>query len=147
MKCLGKILLVEDDPGDVEMIVEVLKKEAEVANEIIVARDGCEALDYLRREGAYARRPPGNPIVVLLDIKLPKLDGIEVLKRIKATEGLKMLPIVMLSSSRETSDLRESYRLGVNAYVVKPVKFEDFFAAVKAVGVFWAMLNETPPVS
>lgn len=145
MKCLGKILLVEDDPGDVEMIVEVLKNEAEVANEIVVARDGCEALEYLKREGAHAGRPKGDPIVVLLDIKLPKLDGIEVLKEIKRTESLKTLPIVMLTSSREPADLAECYRLGVNAYVVKPVKFEEFFAAVKTVGIFWAMLNEGPP--
>jgi CheY-like chemotaxis protein len=147
MKCLGKILLVEDDPGDVEMIVEVLKKEAEIANEVVVARDGAEALDYLKREGAYAGRPAGDPIVVLLDIKLPKVNGIEVLRTLKRTEGLKTLPVVMLTSSREPSDLEQCYKLGVNAYVVKPVKFEDFFAAVKTVGVFWAMLNETPPRS
>ncbi|MCR4294229.1 MAG: response regulator [Elusimicrobia bacterium] len=145
MKCLGKILLVEDDPGDIEMIIEVLKKEAEIANEVVVARDGAEALDYLKREGAHAGRENGNPIVVLLDIKLPKVNGIEVLRTLKQTEGLKTLPIVMLTSSREPADLKECYRLGVNAYVVKPVKFEDFFAAVKTVGVFWAMLNEGPP--
>lgn len=144
---LGKILLVEDDPGDIEMIVEVLKKEVEIANEVVVARDGCEALDYLKREGPYAGRPEGDPIVVLLDIKLPKINGIEVLKEIKQTPGLKSVPIVMLTSSGEPSDLEQCYKLGVNAYVVKPVKFEDFFAAVKTVGIFWAMLNETPPRS
>ncbi|MDP3543156.1 MAG: response regulator [Elusimicrobiota bacterium] len=143
--CLGKILLVEDDPGDVEMIVEVLKKEAEIANEIVVARDGAEALDYLKCEGAYAERPFDCPIVVLLDIKLPKVNGIEVLREIKNSEKLKNAPIVMLTSSREPADLAECYRLGVNAYVVKPVKFEEFFAAVTTVGIFWAMLNEGPP--
>lgn len=145
MKCLGKILLVEDDPGDVEMILEVLKVEAEIANEVVVARDGCEALDYLKREGAYAGRSKEHPIVVLLDIKLPKLDGIQVLQEIKRTEELKAVPVVMLTSSREPADLAECWRLGVNAYVVKPVKFEEFFAAVKTVGIFWAMLNEGPP--
>lgn len=145
MSDLGRILLVEDDPGDVEMIVEVLKKEAEIANEVVVARDGCEALDYLKREGAHAGRPPGDPILVLLDIKLPKVNGIEVLKELKRSRDLKAVPVVMLTSSREPSDLEQCYKLGVNAYVVKPVKFEDFFAAVKTVGIFWAMLNEAPP--
>lgn len=145
MNDIGKILLVEDDPGDVEMIVEVLKKEAEIANEVVVARDGSEALDYLKRERAHAGRPGGNPILVLLDIKLPKVNGIEVLKEIKRMPALRSVPIVMLTSSREPSDLAQCYKLGVNAYVVKPVKFEDFFAAVKTVGIFWAMLNEAPP--
>ncbi len=145
MKGLGKILLVEDDPGDVEMILEVLKKEAEIANEVVVARDGAEALDYLRGEGACTGGARDNPIVVLLDIKLPKINGIEVLRTIKRDPGLKCVPVVMLTSSREPSDLTECYKLGVNAYVVKPVKFEDFFAAVKTVGIFWAMLNEAPP--
>ncbi|MBI2386948.1 MAG: response regulator [Elusimicrobia bacterium] len=144
MSGLGKILLVEDDPGDVEMTVEVLKRVAEIANEIVVARDGSEALDYLKKEGAYAGRANGNPIVVLLDIKLPKLDGIEVLREMKRVESLRPVPVVMLTSSREPADLNECYKLSVNAYVVKPVKFEDFFEAVKTVGVFWAMLNERP---
>jgi CheY-like chemotaxis protein len=144
MSTLGKILLVEDDPGDVEMIIEVLTRVAEVANEIVVTRDGAEALDYLKKKGAYAGRANGNPIVVLLDIKLPKLNGIEVLREIKGSESLRAVPVVMLTSSREPADLNECYRLGVNAYVVKPVKFEDFFEAVKTVGIFWAMLNERP---
>lgn len=145
MSCLGKILLVEDDPGDVEMIIEVLTRVAEVANEVVVARDGAEALDYLRHEGTFAGRGDGDPIVVLLDIKLPKLNGIEVLREMKGDARLKTVPVVMLTSSREPADLNECYRLGVNAYVVKPVKFEDFFEAVKTVGIFWAMLNERPP--
>lgn len=145
MNRLGKILLVEDDPGDVEMTVEVLTKEAEIANEVVVARDGAEALDYLKRTGDHAGRPAENPIVVLLDIKLPKLNGIEVLRELKRDESLKGVPVVMLTSSREPSDLRECYALGVNAYVVKPVKFDEFFAAVKTVGIFWAMLNERLP--
>ena len=145
MSSLGKILLVEDDPGDVEMTVEVLTRVAEVANEVVVARDGAEALDYLKKEGAYAGRANGNPIVVLLDIKLPKRNGIEVLREMKASESLKTVPVVMLTSSREPADLNECYRLGVNAYVVKPVQFEDFQEAVKTIGVFWARLNERPP--
>jgi len=145
MSGLGKILLVEDDPGDVEMTVEVLTRVAEVANEVVVARDGAEALDFLRREGLFAGRGDGDPIVVLLDIKLPKLNGIEVLREMKGSESLKTIPVVMLTSSREPADLNDCYRLGVNAYVVKPVKFEDFFSAVKTVGVFWALLNERPP--
>lgn len=146
MTTYGKILLVEDDPGDVELIVEALAKQANVANEIVVARDGAEALDYLKRQGAFAGRPEENPIVVLLDIKLPKYNGIEVLREMKKDDKLKSVPVVMLTSSREPSDLTECYRLGVNAYVVKPVKFRDFFEAVKTVGVFWALLNERPPV-
>lgn len=145
MSCLGKILLVEDDPGDVEMTVEVLTRVAEVANEVVVARDGAEALDYLKHEGVYSGRANGDPIVVLLDIKLPKLNGIEVLREMKGSAALRNIPVVMLTSSREPADLNECYRLGVNAYVVKPVKFEDFFSAVKTVGVFWALLNERPP--
>lgn len=145
MNGLGKILLVEDDPGDVEMTVEVMTRVAEVANEVVVARDGAEALDYLKYEGVYAGRANGDPIVVLLDIKLPKLNGIEVLREMKGSAALRNIPVVMLTSSREPADLNECYRLGVNAYVVKPVKFEDFFSAVKTVGVFWALLNERPP--
>lgn len=145
MTKLGKILLVEDDPADVEMIVDVLTTQAEIANEVVVARDGAEALDYLKRQDGDAGRPPENPIVVLLDIKLPKLNGIEVLREMKKDAALRSVPVVMLTSSREPADLRECYALGVNAYVVKPVKFEEFFAAVKTVGIFWAMLNERVP--
>lgn len=145
MNKMGKILLVEDDPNDVELICEALKEQAKIANEVAVARDGAEALDYLRRRGAFAGRPAGNPVVVLLDIKLPKLSGIEVLREIKKDANLKLVPIVMLTSSREPSDLKDCYALGVNAYVVKPVKFEEFFAAVKSIGVFWALVNEHLP--
>jgi len=120
-------------------------KEAEVANEVVVARDGAEALDYLKRRGEFAGRPEGDPIVVLLDIKLPKLNGIEVLRDMKKDSRLKAVPIVILTSSREPSDLKECYALGVNAYVVKPVGFEEFYEAVKTVGIFWAMLNESVP--
>lgn len=141
----GKILLVEDDPGDVEMTLHVLKGAAEVTNEVVVARDGAEALDYLRREGAFADRPKGDPAVVLLDIKLPKLDGIEVLRQMRSSESLRTIPVVMLTSSREPADVKECFRLGANAFVVKPVKFEDFCAVVKAIGVFWVQLNERPP--
>lgn len=141
----GKILLVEDDPGDAEMTLHVLTREAGLTQEVVVARDGAEALDYLKREGAFAGRTSGDPIVVLLDIKLPKLDGIEVLRGMKANESLKAVPVVMLTSSREPADVNECYRLGVNAYVVKPVEFEDFCAAVKTLAVFWARLNERPP--
>ena len=143
---LKKILLVEDNPNDVELTLEALK-EHNLANDVSVARDGVEALDYLYRRGAYASRPQGNPAVILLDLKLPKLDGHELLKRIKADDSLKLIPVVVLTSSREESDLEQSYQNGVNAYVVKPVVFQDFINAVKELGLFWAVFNEPPPGS
>lgn len=143
---LKRILLVEDSPNDVELILEGLG-EYNLANEVVVARDGAEALDYLRREGGFADRDHGNPAIVLLDLKLPKVDGIEVLRTIKKDEKLRFVPVVVLTSSREERDLVESYRLGVNAYVVKPVDFHEFARAVKELGIFWAIINEPPPGS
>lgn len=143
---LKRILLVEDNPNDVELILEALA-EYKLANEVVVARDGAEAVDYLYRKGIFGGRKDENPAVVLLDLKLPKVDGIEVLKRIKNDEKLKYIPVVVLTSSREERDLVESYRLGVNAYVVKPVDFHEFARAVKELGVFWALINEPPPGS
>lgn len=146
METLRRILLAEDDPKDVELTLEALS-EHNLANEVVVASDGREALDYLYRLGKHAGRTNGNPVVLLLDLKMPKIDGLEVLRKIKQDESMKMLPVVVLTSSRESRDLEECYRLGVNAYVVKPVKFPDFLDAVKKLGVFWALINEPPPVS
>ena len=143
---LKRILLVEDDPRDVELILESLG-DYNLANEVIVARDGEEALDYLYHRGNFKTRPNGNPAVVLLDLKLPKVDGMEVLRQIRSDEKLKMMPVVILTSSREEKDWVESYKLGVNAYVVKPVDFHEFVKAVKDVGAFWAVVNEPPPGS
>ncbi len=142
----GKILLVEDDPHDVELTLTALT-ENHLTNEIVVVRDGAEALEYLYRRGAYEGREAGNPAVVLLDLKLPKVDGLEVLKRIKADPELRTVPVVMLTSSREERDLAESYDLGANAYVVKPVGFRDFIEAVRKVGLFWTVINQPPPGS
>jgi CheY-like chemotaxis protein len=143
---LKRILLVEDDPRDVELILEALS-DYNLANEVIVANDGEEALDYLYRRGNFKARHGDNPAVVLLDLKLPKVNGMEVLKQIRADEKLKMIPIVILTSSREDKDWLESYKLGVNAYVVKPVDFHEFVEAVKDLGAFWAVVNEPPPGS
>lgn len=142
----GKILLVEDDPRDVELTLTALT-ENHLTNEVVVARDGAEALDYLYRRGVHGSREAGNPAVMLLDLKLPKVDGLEVLKRVKADPDLKTIPVVMLTSSREEQDLAESYDSGANAYVVKPVGFRDFVEAVKEVGLFWAVMNQPPPES
>ncbi len=141
---MRRILLAEDDPNDVELTLTALG-ENNLANEVVVVNDGVEALDYLHARGRFAERPRGNPAVVLLDIKMPKMDGLEVLKRMKADEGLRSVPVVMLTSSREESDLLESYRLGVNAYVVKPVDFREFIGAVRNLGLFWAVVNQPPP--
>ncbi len=137
------ILLVEDNPNDVELTTRALRK-AKLANPIFVVSDGAEALDFLFRTGAYAGRPPHTPKVVLLDLKLPKVDGLEVLRRIKSDERTKVIPVVVLTSSREESDVVESYRLGVNSYIVKPVDFEQFLAAVERLGLYWLLLNEPP---
>jgi CheY-like chemotaxis protein len=144
MNPLKHILLVEDQAKDVELTLAALA-EHNLANEVSVARDGAEALDYLYCRGKYLGRADGNPAVVLLDIKMPRLNGLEVLHRLKADPLLKTIPVVMLTSSREEPDLKESYELGVNAYVVKPVDFKQFTEAVKQVGAFWAVLNEMPP--
>jgi CheY-like chemotaxis protein len=141
---LKRILLVEDNPNDVELTLEALA-EHNLANSVVVARDGEEALDYLFQRGAFAGRPAGNPAVILLDLKLPKVNGHEVLRAIRSDENLKMVPVVILTSSREEQDLIEGYRNGVNAYVVKPVDFHEFLEAMKSLGVFWAVLNEAPP--
>ncbi|MDD8012409.1 MAG: response regulator [Acidobacteriota bacterium] len=138
------ILLAEDNPRDVELTLEALA-EHNLASQVTVVKDGVEALEYLHCEGKYKDRRKGNPAVLLLDIKMPRLDGIEVLKAIRSDPVLRMLSVVMLTSSREEPDLKKCYELGVNAYVVKPVDFEDFIEAVKQVGVFWAVINEMPP--
>jgi CheY-like chemotaxis protein len=138
------ILLVEDDPRDTDLILEALS-ENNLANQVIYVADGVEAIEYLRYEGKFKLRKPGNPAVILLDIKMPRMDGIEVLREIRGDANLKTLPVVMLTSSREEPDLKTSYELGANAYVVKPVDFKDFIDAVKKVGVFWAVINEIPP--
>ena len=141
---LGRILMVEDDPRDVELSVSALE-DYHLANEIVVTRDGEEALDYLYCRGAFSGRSKGNPAVVLLDLKLPKVDGLEVLRRMKGDPTLAMIPVVVLTSSREERDMVSSYKLGVNAYVVKPVDFHEFVTAIKELGVFWALINEPPP--
>lgn len=142
----SKILLVEDDPHDVELTLSALT-ENHLTNEIVVARDGAEALDYLYRRGVYQSREARNPAVILLDLKLPKVDGLEVLKRIKADPTLKTVPVVMLTSSREEQDLVKCYNSGSNAYVVKPVGFGDFVEAIGELGLFWAVINQPPPGS
>jgi CheY-like chemotaxis protein len=144
MKKLKRILLVEDSAKDIDLTLAALE-EYHLANEVIVTRDGVEALDYLLARGAYATREPGLPAVMLLDIKMPRLTGLEVLKQMKADPVLKNLPVVMLTSSREEPDLEAAYALGANAYVVKPVDFKQFVTAVSQLGVFWAVLNEPPP--
>jgi CheY-like chemotaxis protein len=141
---LKDILLAEDNSKDVELTVTALQKN-NIANQVIVVRDGAEALDYLNRQGQFAHRGEANPAVILLDLKMPKVDGLEVLRRVKADDKLKAIPVVILTSSREDRDLVEGYRLGVNAYVVKPVRFNDFLEAVSHLGVFWALINELPP--
>jgi CheY-like chemotaxis protein len=141
---LKRILLVEDNEQDVELTLAALA-EHRLANEVVVTRDGVEAMEYLDRQGAFALRAPGLPAVVLLDLKMPRMDGLEVLRRVKGSSELKAVPVVMLTSSREERDLVESYALGVNAYVVKPVDFSQFLDAVKQVGMFWAVINQPPP--
>jgi CheY-like chemotaxis protein len=143
---LKRILLVDDSPHDVELTLAALEQNR-LANEVVVARDGEEALDYLYRRGIFKLRSAGHPAVVLLDLKLPKVDGLEVLKQIKGDEDLRAIPVVMLTSSREEKDLVQSYNLGVNAYVVKPVDFHDFVESLKELGLFWAVINQPPPGS
>jgi CheY-like chemotaxis protein len=140
----GRILLVEDSPNDVELTLGALEQH-KLANEVVVVRDGEEALNYLYRRGPFKLRAGGNPVVVLLDIKLPKIDGLEVLKRLRNDGELQRIPIVMLTSSREERDIVRSYDLGVNAYVVKPVDFHEFVTAICELGLFWAVINQPPP--
>jgi CheY-like chemotaxis protein len=146
MSILGRILLVEDDPRDVELTLTALQ-EYNLVNEVAVARDGQEALDYLYRRGQFSERDGTDPVVMLLDLKLPKINGLEVLQQVRSDAQLRLLPVVVLTSSHEEKDLARSYELGVNAYVVKPVDFHAFINAVKELGVFWAMINEPPPSS
>ena len=143
MNGLGRILLVEDDPKDIDITLTALE-EYNLANEVVVVRDGEQALDYLHSRGNYRTRAKDNPAVLLLDLKLPKVDGLEVLKQIRSDAKLKLIPVVVLTSSREERDMMGSYRLGVNAYVVKPVDFHEFVNAVKELGIFWAVINEPP---
>ena len=146
MDPLGRILMVEDDARDVELSLTALE-DYNLANEVVVTRDGEEALDYLYCRGQYKMRSGDNPAVMLLDLKLPKVDGLEVLKQVKSDEKLKMIPVVVLTSSKEEKDMIASYKLGVNAYVVKPVDFHEFVNAIKELGAFWAVINEPPPGS
>jgi len=146
MTNIGRILLVEDDPKDVDLSMTALE-DYNLSNEVVVVTDGEEALDYLYYRGKFQRRSGDNPAVLLLDLKLPKIDGLEVLATIKSDENLKMIPVVVLTSSREERDMVASYKLGVNAYVVKPVDFHEFVNAIKQLGLFWALINEAPPGS
>lgn len=141
---LARILLVEDSPNDVELTLSALE-ESGLANEVVWVRDGQEALDYLYRSGAHGGRASGHPAVVLLDLKMPRVDGLQVLERVKLDPELKSIPVVMLTSSREESDVVKSYGLGVNAYVVKPVGFTEFASALRELGLFWAVVNQPPP--
>ena len=143
---LKPILLVEDDPRDLELTLVALER-SQLANEVIIVRDGEAALDYLNRNGEYAGRAEGNPAVVLLDLKLPKVNGLEVLQSVRGTEPLRSIPVVMLTSSHEETDVLRSYQLGVNAYVVKPVEFKQFVEAIADLGIVWDVLNEPPPGS
>jgi CheY-like chemotaxis protein len=144
MKSLRRILLVEDDPKDIELTLSALE-EHNLANNVDVARDGVEALDYLYRRESFSQRVPGNPVVIMLDLKMPRIDGLQVLRQLKADEHMRLIPVVVLTSSRESLDLEACYQLGVNAYVVKPVRFAEFVEAVKGIGVFWALVNQPPP--
>lgn len=146
MKIIKRILLVEDSVEDAELTLAALA-ESHIANDIVLARDGVEALDYLHARGKHAGREPGPPVVMFLDLKMPRMDGLEVLRQMKQDPVLRTVPVVMLTSSREEPDLARSYELGVNAYVVKPVDFQKFFEAVRQVGAFWGVINEPPPAT
>jgi CheY-like chemotaxis protein len=141
---LKKILLAEDNRNDVELTLEALT-DINLANTVTVVKDGVETMEYLRCEGAYIGREGGHPAVILLDIKMPRKDGLEVLSEIRADEKLSMIPVVLLTSSREEQDLIKGYKLGANAYVVKPVDFNNFTESIKQIGAFWALVNELPP--
>ena len=141
---IRRILLAEDSDNDAELTIAALDANR-LANEVVVVRDGAEALDYLYSRGAFAERTGGNPALFLLDLKMPKVDGLEVLRVIKNDPQLRTIPVVMLTSSREERDLMRSYELGVNSYVVKPVDFSEFMDAVRQIGGYWAIVNEQPP--
>lgn len=141
---LKQILLIDDSARDIEMALDALQQH-NIANDVVTLRDGAEALEYLFRRGEFAARGSDNPAVILLDLKMPRIDGLEVLRQLKSDPVLKVIPVVMMTSSREERDLIKSYELGVNAYVVKPLNFADFIEAIKVVGAFWAVLNELPP--
>lgn len=143
MSMVKRILLAEDDPRDLELTLKALA-EYNLAHQVLSVKDGAEALDYLYRRGDYATRVEGHPVVVVLDLKMPKVSGMEVLEQVKKDEQLRTIPVVILTSSREEQDLVESYQLGVNAYVVKPVGFHEFVRAIKTLGLFWAVINEPP---
>ena len=140
----GYILLADDNATDVEMVRRALAVN-NFANEVVVVEDGEEALDYLYRRGKFHARQPGHPLVVLLDLKMPKVDGLEVLRRVKGDAELRTIPVVMFTSSVETADVTQSYQLGVNAFVVKPVDFQQFVKTIQAIGLFWTATNEPPP--
>ena len=144
MEAYKRILLVEDNPKDLELTLVALER-SQLASEVVVARDGAEALDWLMCEGVHAQRDTGDPVVVLLDLKLPKIDGLEVLARVKTDPSVKHIPVVMLTTSREESDLVRSYDLGVNAFVVKPVDFQEFFRAISGLSLFWTEVNQPHP--
>jgi CheY-like chemotaxis protein len=146
MTTLKRILLVDDSPRDTELALTALAAH-NLANEVFTLRDGAEALDYIYLRGEFTERSHGHPALILLDLKMPKVDGIEVLRQLKGDETTKMIPIVMMTSSREEQDMLNSYQLGANAYVVKPVNFQRFIEAVEQVGAFWAVINEPPPGS
>lgn len=139
-----RILLTDDNPNDIELTLMALA-EHNLANEVVVTRDGEEALDYLHRRGPFKDRETGNPAVVLLDLKMPKVDGLSVLKEVRSDPDLRFIPVVLLTSSNEESDILEGYHLGVNAYIVKPVDFHEFVDAIKKLGLFWSLLNVPPP--
>ena len=141
----ARILLAEDSVQDIELTLNALA-ENNITNSVTVARDGAEALDYLCKRGKFAGRANGNPVLLLLDLKMPKVDGLEVLRAVKADPRLRTIPVVVLTSSREEQDVVRSYELGVNAYVVKPVEFDKFLRAVRDLGLFWMLVNEPPPV-
>ncbi len=141
---LRRIFYVDDNPRDTELALTALKKN-NLANDVVTAEDGEDALDYLYLRGKYANRPPGNPAVMLLDLKMPRVDGLEVLRQVKSDPHLRSIPVVVMTSSREEQDLVRSYELGVNAYVVKPLSFSEFLEAIKQIGAFWGVINEPPP--
>ncbi len=141
---LRRIFYVDDNPRDTELALTALKKN-NLANDVVTAEDGEDALDYLYMRGKYASRPPGNPAVMLLDLKMPRVDGLEVLRQVKSDPHLRSIPVVVMTSSREEQDLIRSYELGVNAYVVKPLSFSEFLEAIKQIGAFWGVINEPPP--